>query len=73
MAGFVGGFVAVSLANETSNETSAPSVKSERNRLFPLCRYKYYNPAKWNDPVSFQFSTLVAGFIPFRNGFVMVS
>ena len=65
-AGFVGGFVAVSLANETSNETSTPKCKTERNLIFPVSRYKYYNPANRTRSVSFENRLMVGGFVRFR-------
>ena len=65
-SGFVAGFVAVSLANETSNETSTPKCKTERNLIFPVSRYKYYNPANGTRSVSFENRLLVGGFVRFR-------
>ena len=58
--------MAVSWLHETDHETGAQRAKTARNRFFPLCRYKYYNPAKWTKSVSYQFRYV-------RVGFVMVS
>ena len=59
--------------NETSNETSTVGAKTERNRYFPVSRYKYYNPANGTAAVSFINRTNVGGFVRFRLTVFLVS